>query len=426
MFIKYFIQKDIWLNIIFSLNESWCIIMNILLLSTIYPLPSKGNRGTSVCHYFAKEWVKEGHNVRVVHYQAVYPFFFYWAARVAQNLIATKTGAVVYTKRDRGAQYEWDGVQVLRIPLFKLIPHGKFLSIAINKSIKEIIKNNAENSFIPDIVVGHFPNPQIAVVARLKRVYSSATTAIVIHGDLDQLKSIYGEGFKDFYRKIDLWGFRSKKVREDFEKKYGKLRHSFICYSGVPANYITESNTHSFKNPLNKFIYVGEMIKRKYPAEIIEALVNVYEDKNFRIDYVGNGRELETIKLKMEKYLLQKQVVICGRIPRDEIKAKYDNADCMIMISRGEAYGLVYLEAMARGCITIASRGEGFDGVIEDGVNGFLCEAGNTQELANIIRKINALTSEERLAISEKAIETSRRLTDKNAADLYLNNLIIK
>ena len=150
------------------------------------------------------------------------------------------------------------------------------------------------------------------------------------------------------------------------------------------------------------------MIKRKYPAEIIEALVNVYEDKNFRIDYVGNGRELETIKLKMEKYLLQKQVVICGRIPRDEIKAKYDNADCMIMISRGEAYGLVYLEAMARGCITIASRGEGFDGVIEDGVNGFLCEAGNTQELANIIRKINALTSEERLAISEKAIETSR------------------
>ena len=119
-------------------------------------------------------------------------------------------------------------------------------------------------------------------------------------------------------------------------------------------------------------------------------------------------------------------MVICGRIPRDEIKAKYDNADCMIMISRGEAYGLVYLEAMARGCITIASRGEGFDGVIEDGVNGFLCEAGNTQELANIIRKINALTSEERLAISEKAIETSRRLTDKNAADLYLNNLIIK
>ena len=64
--------------------------------------------------------------------------------------------------------------------------------------------------------------------------------------------------------------------------------------------------------------------------------------------------------------------------------------------------------------------------MIEDGVNGFLCEAGNIQELANIIRKINKLTPDERLAVSERAIETARRLTDKNAADLYLNNLIIK
>lgn len=111
------------------------MIMNILLLSTIYPLPSRENKGTSVCHYFTKEWVKEGHNVRVVHYQAVYPFFYYWAARVARDLITAKTGAVVYTKRDKGAQYEWDGVQVLRIPLFKPIPHGRFLSISIRKSI---------------------------------------------------------------------------------------------------------------------------------------------------------------------------------------------------------------------------------------------------------------------------------------------------
>ncbi len=399
--------------------------MNILLLSTIYPLPSKENKGTSVCHYFTKEWAKEGHNVRVVHYQAVYPFFYYWAARVARDLITAKTGAVVYTKRDKGAQYEWDGVQVLRIPLFKPIPHGRFLSISIRKSIQQIVNSNAEADFIPDIIVGHFPNPQIEVVAKLKSIYSSATTAIIMHENFD-LDGVYGKRFKCFYNKIDLWGFRSKKYREDFEERYGKLKHSFICYSGVPASYITENNTHSFEKPLSKFIYVGEMIQRKYPAEIIEALVNVYEDKNFHIDYVGNGHEQETVKLKMEKYHLESQVTICGRIPRDEIKAKYDNADCMIMISRREVYGLVYLEAMARGCITIASKKEGFDGVIEDGVNGFLCEAGNIQELANIIRKINKLTPDERLAVSERAIETARRLTDKNAADLYLNNLIVK
>lgn len=175
--------------------------MNILLLSTIYPLPSKENKGTSVCHYFTKEWAKEGHNVRVVHYQAVYPFFYYWAARVARDLITAKTGAVVYTKRDKGAQYEWDGVQVLRIPLFKPIPHGRFLSISIRKSIQQIVNSNAEADFIPDIIVGHFPNPQIEVVAKLKSIYSSATTAIIMHENFD-LDGVYGERFKCFIIKL--------------------------------------------------------------------------------------------------------------------------------------------------------------------------------------------------------------------------------
>ena len=38
------------------------------------------------------------------------------------------------------------------------------------------------------------------------------------------------------------------------------------------------------------------------------------------------------------------------------------------MISELETFGLVYIEAMAAGCITIASRNEGFDGIIKDGV----------------------------------------------------------
>lgn len=37
-------------------------VQNILLISTIYPLP-EGNHGTAVCHFFAREWVKMGYGV---------------------------------------------------------------------------------------------------------------------------------------------------------------------------------------------------------------------------------------------------------------------------------------------------------------------------------------------------------------------------
>ena len=345
--------------------------MDVLLLSTIYPLPSSQNKGTSVCHYFAKEWAAMGHRVHVIHYQTVYPFFFYWIAKVAGARIAAKTGAVVYDSPDMGEKYERDGVNISRIPLFKYIPHGRFKQSGIDESIKEIIKYNEETNFRPDIIVGHFPNPQIEVVARLKGIYQKAKTAIIMHGEISVPKKIYGEQLKSLFDKIDSWGFRSKTIKEDFEATYGVTKKTFICYSGVPEEYIATHNKHLFENKLKNFLFVGSLIKRKFPAAILDALIYAYPDKNFNLNYIGTGDEDKAIKKKIRKYHAEQIVRLSGHIKREEIKDAYDTADCMIMISRNEAYGLVYLEAMARGCIVIASKREGIDGVIEDGKNGF-------------------------------------------------------
>ena len=93
------------------------------------------------------------------------------------------------------------------------------------------------------------------------------------------------------------------------------------------------------------------------------------------------------------------------------------------MISKAEAFGLVYLEAMAQGCITIASRNEGFDGIIQHGVNGFLCEAGNVDELSDLLTSIRNMDKDKLIEISNNAIETAKRLTDAKAAKLYIDNV---
>ena len=93
------------------------------------------------------------------------------------------------------------------------------------------------------------------------------------------------------------------------------------------------------------------------------------------------------------------------------------------MISKGEAFGLVYLEAMARGCITIGSKNEGIDGVIEHGVNGFLCEAGSVECLTKLILHINTLSSSQKLEISKNAMKTAKGLTDNMAAQKYISAL---
>lgn len=398
--------------------------MNILLLSSIYPLPTANNQGTKVCHYFAKEWVKQGHNVHAIHIQAVYPRPLYWIACLCKGLIASRTGAVVYTQRDKGGIYEMDGVQVMRLPVFKPIPHGAFAKNSIKNSINKIVEHNEKSNFTPDLILAHFSNPQIELLSRLKSIYPNVKNALIVHGDIELTKKVYGSHLLHLMNNIDVWGFRNKGDRQKFTAQVSEVDKHFMCYSGIPAEYLAKTNDRRFEKGLRSFVYVGAMIERKYPAAIIDALQKTNLKGNYQIDYVGKGHLLEELKYKVDNLGIVNNVTLHGSVPREEIISIYDRADCMVMISSGEVYGLVYLEAMARGCITIASKGEGFDGVIEDGVNGFLCEAGNSDELAEIIERINQMSSEELRNISINAWNTARQLTDTLAAERYLNDVL--
>ena len=42
------------------------------MVTPLYPLPTKENNCTYVCHYFTREWVKMGYNVVVIHSQPVH------------------------------------------------------------------------------------------------------------------------------------------------------------------------------------------------------------------------------------------------------------------------------------------------------------------------------------------------------------------
>lgn len=395
---------------------------NILLLSSIYPLP-KDNRGTSVCHYFAREWVKMGYNVRVVHNQNVFPRPFYWLARSNRKKIAARTGAVVYTERDRGEQFVMDGVKVNRIPLLKLIPHGGFTKRAVKHSVSIIVKWLGQDNYVPDVIVGHFPNPQLEMVNMLREYYPQAKTCIVMHGEIGLAKKVYKDRMLPLSKKIDIWGFRNPSVQRSFEKQVMKVDKAFMCYSGIPEDYIATVNTHHFDNTMPKVLYVGEMIERKYPLEVMTALEKAYPDGNYQLTYVGDGFLRERIKDRLDSGSVKGKVNVLGKIPRDSIKAQYDNADIMVMISKWEVFGLVYLEAMARGCITIASRDEGFDGIIVDGENGFLCKAGDADELVSVFQRIGAMTQEEKMTMSHKAIETALSLTDYKAAKRYIEDI---
>jgi len=398
---------------------------NILLLTTIYPAPDLTGP-TKTIHYFTREWVNIGYNVKVIHFQAVYPGFFYVLAKLIKGKIASITGSIVYTKKDKKAKhYSMEGVSIARLPVFKWIPHGKFTPKSISLNINTILTLLKTENYNPDFIIGHFSNPQLQVIYELKKHYNS-NTCLIMHDNGNTIKKIYPKSYKLYFECIDSWGFRSNAIKKGFESNYGIQKNSFMCYSGIPDIFLLNTKIKKLNPPIKTFVYVGEMIKRKFPAALIKALSIAYKNKNFELIYIGEGGEKDNL-LKLSKRLgLENQVDFAGRLPREKIIEILDNSDCMIMISKGEAFGLAYLEAMARGCLTIGSFNEGIDGIIIDKKNGFLCHAGDHIELANLITNINSMSIEELYTISERAKKTAENLTDKLTAESYINSIDVK
>lgn len=395
---------------------------NILLLTSIYP--SENNGGTPVCHYFARDWVKLGYNVVAIHTHPLFPFFYYWGAKILKKKIEARTGNIVDTIREtKTKSFVKDGVKVFRIQIKKNMPHGNFSRKSLYEAKREIAEILENEDFVPNYICGHFPNPQIELIYYFKCFFPNAVTAYISHGDdirID-IRNIYGDCYDKVYKKsIDIFGYRSKPIQKEFEHKYGPAENSFICYSGIPEGFVSEKS-HIFNESVNHFCFLGSLFELKKVDVTLRALAKSFPEKNFRFDIIGGGAEYSNLVHLAKSLGIEKQVKFYGRVQRNIAQDIMAKADCFIMVSSHEAFGLVYLEAMGKGLIPIGTKGQGIDGVIINGENGFLCPSDDVDALSSIINTICSLNSNKRQTISDKAIETAKSLTDVKAAELYIN-----
>ena len=395
------------------------------MLTSIYPSPGVEEiNSTKVCHYYAREWVKLGYNVKVIFNYPIYTRLLYVFSSIFKYYLASKYSSFVAVKRyTRDYRYIVEGVQVNRLPIYKPLPKRRYPARSIKKQIKKILYLNSSESFTPDIIVGHFHHPSLEIVSELADYYN-AISCVIIHGESKNIRLYNPKTYNALISNINVWGYRSIAIKNDFENEYGTPTKSFICYSGIPKNFILRDSKRIIQERGRRFLYVGALIARKFPEEILYAISYTLSKEKYSLTIVGVGDQLNKLKSVTKRLEMENIVHFKGSLSRDEVLREMDNSDCFIMISKNETFGLVYLEAMGRGCITIASKNEGMDGIIIDGFNGFLCKAGDSQELGEIIKHIEALTYKERLDLSKRAIETVKNMTDEKVALCILSNQV--
>jgi glycosyltransferase involved in cell wall biosynthesis len=105
----------------------------------------------------------------------------------------------------------------------------------------------------------------------------------------------------------------------------------------------------------------------------------------------GDGPQRPEVLAAIEREGLQDVVRAPGFVDFAEVDAALRSALCMVLPSRREGYGLVVVEASARGTPSVVVRGEDNAAVelVDDGENGVVAASASAEDLADAIVRVH-------------------------------------
>ncbi|BAY74017.1 glycosyltransferase [Nostoc linckia NIES-25] len=134
---------------------------------------------------------------------------------------------------------------------------------------------------------------------------------------------------------------------------------------------------------------LGRMAKYKGYDQIIHALVKVRSQiPDVRFILAGKGDDLPRIKALVSSLNLEDSITIAGFVPDEELCAHYNLCDVFAMPSKGEGFGIVYLEALACGKPVLAGNQDGSVDPLAQGKLGCLVDPDNVEEIADNLIQI--------------------------------------
>lgn len=313
-----------------------------------------------------------------------------------------------------------DGVEVIykkALSFSNFLYHSK---INLNgylyyRSIKNIFKRINEKEEVV-LIDAHTFKTEGYVAYKLKKQYPDITTTITLHGASFLYNTSTKNGIDSIERIFKTVNY-AVCVSKNLEKiaKSCNVKNTKVIYNGIRQNVFEEINKNDFKYQI---ISVGALKKYKnhnITIGAIKKLINKYP--KLRLTIVGEGIERENLEKLVKELQLENVVEFKGQIENKEVLNLMNKSYIYLMPSVDEGFGIVYIEAMKAGCITIGTRNEGIDGFIKNGQNGFLVNP-NVDEIVDLIDDIysNKYDVEK---IKENAISDVSELTWENNAIKY-------
>lgn len=286
--------------------------------------------------------------------------------------------------------------------------NGFFYYLAIKKIFKRIMKNH-------DVVLidAHTFKVEGYAAYRLKKKYR-IKTFITCHGSSfnDSFKTENGRRqIKKISKVIDSYVCVSDKIKKQLETL--DITNAVVIYNGI--NLFKRKKLKKENN----IITVGSLTPNKN-IDVVIAAYKIVKEKfpEVKLTIIGTGSDLDKLKIMAAD---DSHISFLGHIPNSKVHDNLEKNLIFILPSSPEGFGIVYAEAMYNKCITIGTKGEGIDGFIRNGENGFLVSI-DYLEIAKIVCEILDNPSKYN-NLQMKAFLDAKKLTWQNNAKKYIELL---
>lgn len=131
------------------------------------------------------------------------------------------------------------------------------------------------------------------------------------------------------------------------------------------------------------FLSCGNLRKVKRMDVLIQAFARAFRDcPKVHLTICGQGEEEGNLRKLIYDLKMENRIELAGIRPREEIAQRLQQADCFVLASVSETFGVSYLEALSCGVPVIATRCGGPECFVNEH-NGLMVEPDDVEGLAS-------------------------------------------
>jgi len=307
-------------------------------------------------------------------------------------------------------------IRFKRLLAFQLLIYKKVFYFITRRKLKQTDVLHSVGASFASVVTSY-------LAKKMQKPHIAQCIGTDVNYNLPNIKEFLGvEGFD---KNVSYFIANSEALQKQVLRLYPEAKTDTI-YRGVNLDYFYKSDFGTVENVI-EFTYMGGLSMRKETGlgrdykggmTLLKAWKSLKTSDNLRLNFAGPEVDEELVNEILGVQSNKLNIKVYGQLEKKEVRDLLNKTDIVVIPSWAEGLPNVGMEALASYCAILGSNVGGIPELIDE--NGYLFEAGNSEELKNSLIKISSDQTNLNKMKDRSRYFAEKKFDDKNFTKKYL------